>query len=73
MQIEIFRELNSEDGKLLHNFRPVQPLHGRTIRMSRNIREKFYEQQQSEEENSSTKEEHSKLLILFILMLLTSR
>ncbi|KAF5271824.1 hypothetical protein FQR65_LT05055 [Abscondita terminalis] len=33
-QIEIFRQLNGQNGKLLHNFRPVQPLHGRTIRMN---------------------------------------
>uniref|UniRef100_A0A1Y1LAK8 Carbonic anhydrase n=1 Tax=Photinus pyralis TaxID=7054 RepID=A0A1Y1LAK8_PHOPY len=33
-QIEIFRQLKGEHGKPIHNFRPVQPLHGRTIRMN---------------------------------------
>ncbi|KAK4881969.1 hypothetical protein RN001_005288 [Aquatica leii] len=36
-QIEVFRQLNGEHGKLLHNFRPVQPLHGRTIRMNQKL------------------------------------
>ncbi|XP_018320641.1 carbonic anhydrase 2 isoform X2 [Agrilus planipennis] len=33
-QIQYFRQLNDHNGKLLHNFRPVQPLYGRTIRLS---------------------------------------
>ncbi|KAK5649839.1 hypothetical protein RI129_000868 [Pyrocoelia pectoralis] len=36
-QIDIFRQLNGEYGKLNHNFRPVQPLHGRIIRMNRGL------------------------------------
>lgn len=33
-QIEIFRQLNNQHGKISHNFRPTQPLYGRIIRMN---------------------------------------
>lgn len=31
LQLEVFRTLNDEDGKMTHNFRPTQPIHDRQI------------------------------------------
>lgn len=31
LQLTLFRELNTEEGKMTHNFRPTQPLYDRQI------------------------------------------
>ncbi|XP_022910541.1 carbonic anhydrase-like [Onthophagus taurus] len=60
-QLEEFRKLNSPHGKLSHNFRPTQPLHGRAIRMNYDI------YHVNEEKNS-----HDKICFDLVLLILCS-
>lgn len=85
-QIEVFRQLNSANGKMIHNFRPVQPLHGRTIRMNREVNNdefpqsgrKFLRSQNDDGEKNSACKINIKynimsIMFAFILLTLTRR
>jgi len=83
-QIEVFRQLNSEHGKLSHNFRPVQPLHGRTIRLNRDVQQlqsrheqRLYERSNDPDRNAgcniNAMYNSLSIMVAFILITLTSR